>query len=201
MARKTTTERAPRKTNGKAEKANGTPRTGYDAFKEFRGQRYTGMKVGRGHHWNYDAGQWIEKKVTPDLWEFCYAVTKRRKGRAPEGSGVPVGTAYHWYILADQTVTKQDANSYTTDMVGVKYKLAHKRADKETWSASDQAQRRRLIQLLEDMIAQLKKGPAQEAALDESAKRQKSAKPVKSTKPARARKSSPRAKERPRAAA
>ena len=27
-------------------------------------------------------------------------VTKRRAGHAPEGSGVPVGTEYHWYIVA-----------------------------------------------------------------------------------------------------
>ncbi len=50
------------------------------------------MRVGRGHTWNYDAGQWKETKVTPDEWTFTYAVTKRRKGKAPEGSGVPVGT-------------------------------------------------------------------------------------------------------------
>ena len=46
------------------------PRTSYDAFKEHEGKRYTGMQIGRGHKWNYDAGQWIEKKVTPDKWEF-----------------------------------------------------------------------------------------------------------------------------------
>src|SRR5206468_9854601 len=46
------------------------PRTSYDAFKEHEGKRYTGMQIGCGHKWNYDAGQWIEKKVTPDKWEF-----------------------------------------------------------------------------------------------------------------------------------
>src|SRR5437762_706290 len=30
----------------------------YDAFKEFEGRRYTGMRVGRGHKWNYDPGVW-----------------------------------------------------------------------------------------------------------------------------------------------
>ena len=127
----------------------------YDAFKEYGGKRYTGMKVGRGHKWRYDAGEWIEKKVTPDKWEFRYAVDKRRTGKAPEGSGAPVGTAYRWYILADQVVKKLDANSYSTEMVGVKYKLAHKRAEKESWSASERAQRKRLIQLLREMIAEL----------------------------------------------
>ena len=120
----------------------------YDAFKEFEGRRYTGMRVGRGHKWNYDPGVWTEKKVTPDEWEIHYAVTKRRVGKAPEGSGVPVGTGYHWYILAHQNVTKLNANEYSTSMTGMKFKLAHRRADKGTWSASVQAQRRNLIKIL-----------------------------------------------------
>lgn len=155
------------RTNGKpsspspaALKTNGAPpstslRVAYDAFKEFEGKRYTGVKVGRGHRWLYQTGEWVEKKITPDRWEFRYTVPKRRKGRAPEGSGVPAGTAYHWYILAHQTVEKLDANNYDTDMVGMKYKLSHRRADKPGWSASEKAQRRRLIQILKETIAQL----------------------------------------------
>jgi hypothetical protein len=157
------------KSNGKARPAS--PPTAYDRFKEFEGKRYTGMKVGRGHKWQYDPGEWTEKKITPDEWEFSYAVTKRRRGRAPEGSGVPVGTAYHWYILAHQCVTKLDANSYTTEMVGVKYKLAHRRADKQSWSASDAAQRKRLITLLRQAIAQLEAEAAETAPARKSAKR------------------------------
>ena len=142
----------------------GMPNHAYDRFKEHEGKRYTGMKVGRGHKWRYDAGAWTEKKVTPDKWEFQYSVVKRRKGRAPEGSGAPVGTAYSWYILAHQIVTKLDANSYTTEMAGLKYKLAHKRADKTSWSASDRAQRKRLVQILRDVIAQIERQAEQPAA-------------------------------------
>ena len=144
----------------------------YDAFKEFEGRRYTGMRVGRGHKWNYDPGVWTEKKVTPDQWEIHYAVTKRRVGRAPEGSGVPVGTGYHWYILAHQNVTKLNANEYTTSMTGMKFKLAHKRADKGTWSASVQAQRRHLIKILKQVSDDLER---EEAANAERAKRAKAA--------------------------
>ena len=86
----------------------------------------------------YDKGEWKEKKVTPDKWEFSSSVTKRRAGHAPEGSGVPVGTEYHWYILADQIVRKLDANNYSTSMTGLKYKLAHKRQGKEDWSIKGQ---------------------------------------------------------------
>src|SRR5215212_1890555 len=131
----------------------------YNEFKDFEGQQYTGMKIGRSHKWYYDQGEWKETKITPDLWEISYAVTKRRAGKAPEGSGVPVGTEYHWYILAHQNVRKLNANDYTTSMTGLKYKLAHKRADKDKWSASAKAQRKRLVRLMQALITQLEKEP------------------------------------------
>ena len=128
----------------------------YNQFKEFEGKKYTGMKVGRTHKWYYDKGEWKEKKLTPDKWQFTYNVTKRRAGNAPEGSGVPVGTEYHWYILANQIVKKIDANSYTTSMMGLKYKLAHKRAENNSWSSSEDAQRKKLIEILQSLIEELK---------------------------------------------
>src|ERR1051325_4414634 len=150
----------------------------YDAFKEFEGRRYTGMRIGRGHKWNYDPGVWTEKKVTPDQWHIDYAVTKRRVGRAPEGSGVPVGTGYHWYILAHQNVTKLNANVYTTSMTGMKFKLAHRRADKGTWSASVQAQRRHLIKILKQVSDELER----EAAANEANARAARTKPARRTR-------------------
>ena len=131
----------------------------YNEFKTFEGQQYTGMMVGRSHKWKYDAGDWKETKITPDLWEISYAVTKRRAGHAPEGSGVPVGTEYHWYILAHQHVRKLNANDYTTSLTGLKFKLAHKRADNEKWNVSDKAQRNRLIKFLKGIIEQLENAP------------------------------------------
>lgn len=136
-----------------------SPIDSYNEFKEYEGQHYTGMRVGRSHKWNYDAGIWRETKITPDLWELSYAVTKRRAGHAPEGSGVPVGTGYHWYILAHQNVFKQNANDYTTAMAGLKFKLAHKRADKNKWSVSAPTQRKNLVKFLRSMIAQLEQTP------------------------------------------
>lgn len=41
-------------------------------------------------------------------------------------------------------------------MTGIKYKLAHKRADQENWNVSEHAQKKRLIQLLERLTVQLK---------------------------------------------
>jgi hypothetical protein len=112
--------------------------------------------VGRTHKWYYDKGEWKEKKLTPDKWQFSYSVSKRRAGNAPEGSGVPVGTEYHWYILANQNVKKLDANNYTTSMIGLKYKLAHKRAERDNWSSSDKAQRKRLIEILQELIKNIR---------------------------------------------
>jgi hypothetical protein len=129
---------------------------GYNEYKEFEGRKYTGMKIGGIHQWYYDKGEWKEKKIAPDKWEFTYSVKKTRAWQAPEGSGVPVGTEYHWYILADQNVRKLDANSYATSMTGLKYKLAHKRIGREKWSSTDNAQRKRLIQILQELIDQLK---------------------------------------------
>jgi hypothetical protein len=135
-------------------------RKSYDAFKEFEGAFYTGAKVGRHHKWYYDKGEWKEKKLTPDKWEFTFTVTKRRAGKAPKGSGVPVGTAYHWYILADQTATKLDANSYSTSMTGFKFKIAHKRSDHPKWNITENGQRKRLIKILKEMLAGLEKQQA-----------------------------------------
>jgi hypothetical protein len=128
-----------------ASEVKSDPAVSYNDFKEYEGQRYTGMKIGRSHKWYYEWGEWKETKVTPDLWQISYAVTKRRAGRAPEGSGVPVGTAYHWYVLAHQTVAKQSANDYTTSLSGLKFKIAHKRAGSGKWSATPRMQRKRMI--------------------------------------------------------
>ena len=49
------------------------------------------MRVEGAHHWYYERGEWKEKKIAPDRWEFTYATNKRRAWNAPEGSGVPVG--------------------------------------------------------------------------------------------------------------
>src|SRR5438270_3170463 len=134
----------------------------YDEFKEHEGKKYTGMKIGRSHKWYYDKGEWKEKKITPDLWQVSYAVTKRRAGRAPEGSGVPVGTEYHWYILAHQNTTKRTANDYTTSLTGLKFKIAHKRAGNEKWSATPRTQRKRMIMFLRSVLADLEKQSARE---------------------------------------
>jgi hypothetical protein len=135
------------------------------------------MKIGRSHKWYYDKGVWKDKKITPEKWEISFAVNKRRAGKAPEGSGVPVGTQYHWFILAHQNVTKLNANIYSTSMTGLKYKLAHKRADKDKWSVTEQTQRKHLVKFLEEVIKQLEQSPDKEI--------------TSQTPPAKARKESP----------
>lgn len=132
---------------------------GYNRFKTYNGTQYTGMKVGRSHKWYYDKGEWRETKVTPDRWEITYSVTKRRAGKAPEGSGVPVGTGYHWFILAHQFVHKLNANDYSTSMTGIKLKLAHMWAGSGKWNRSEAGKRRFLIEVLEGFIEELRHEP------------------------------------------
>jgi hypothetical protein len=150
--------RSSLKKNAKNQTAS-EPEVAYNEFKEYEGRKYTGMKIGRSHKWYYDQGEWKEKKITPDLWQISYAVTKRRAGRAPEGSGVPVGTEYHWYVLAHQNVTKLNANDYSTSLSGLKFKIAHRRADTGKWSATPKTQRKRMIQFLKQVIDDLAKAP------------------------------------------
>jgi hypothetical protein len=137
----------------------------YDAVKEFEGRKYTGMRVGGSHSWYYRQGQWKETKVAPDKWQFTYAVNKRRKWNAPEGSGAPVGTEYHWFVLARQNVRKLSANEYKTSMMGTKYKLAHRRAAGGEWSASDRTQLRRLISIFEENIILLQRELGEESEM------------------------------------
>lgn len=127
----------------------------YNKFKEFGSKQYTGMSIGRSHKWNYDAGVWRDHKITPDLWSISYAVTKRRAGHAPRGSGASVGTDYHWFMLVHQNVEKLNADDYSTAMTGLKFKLAHKRADTDKWSVSAKTQRKHLVNFLKQMIVQL----------------------------------------------
>jgi hypothetical protein len=155
-------EMATRSKNGTAKRssvkrsANAKDTTvSYNEFKEYEGRKYTGMRIGRSHTWRYDAGAWKETKVTPDLWQFRYDVTKRRAGHAPEGSGVPVGTEYHWYIVGHQNVCKLNANDYTTSLTGLKFKVAHKRADSGAWSATPATRRKRMINFLRQVIDDL----------------------------------------------
>jgi hypothetical protein len=83
-------------------------------------------------------------------------VDKRRAGNAPEGFGVPVGTEYHWYIVAHQIVKKVDANKCTTTMTGIKYKLAHKRTEQENWNITEHTQKKLPTRILEGLVIQLK---------------------------------------------
>jgi hypothetical protein len=159
VRKKRATSSADTTSPGKKSEAKKDLSKTYNEYKDFEGQQYTGMKIGRSHKWHYDKGEWKETKITPDLWEISYAVTKRRAGKAPEGSGVPVGTEYHWYILAHQNVRKLNANDYTTSLTGLKYKLAHKRADKEKWNTTTKTQKKRLVKLLQEFITQLQKDP------------------------------------------
>lgn len=131
----------------------------YNDLKRFQGQAYSGMSVGGEHRWIYPRGTWHEKKVAPDRWDFNFTSFKEREEGAPEGSGAPPGTQYHWYLLAHQRVKKIDQDTYATFMEGQKYKVAHRRPYWRHWSTEypgQASERERLIAILEDALARLR---------------------------------------------
>jgi len=130
----------------------------FDDMKSFNGQKYTGMPVGLSHHWNYPNGEWEETKVSPNLWKIRFTSMKSRKTPAPEGSGVPLKTSYHWYIMADQQVVKTTKDDYQTEMKGLKFKIGHKRPYWKNWSYGYEGQptyRQKLIGILQSALQQL----------------------------------------------
>lgn len=92
----------PTDASGGLRRAICTGGKGYNEIKSFNGQMYSGMAVGGSHTWNYDPGVWHETKEEPDVWKVDYKTHKRRARAAPKGSGAPVGTEYHWLIVAHQ---------------------------------------------------------------------------------------------------
>jgi hypothetical protein len=54
---------------------------------------------------------------------------------------------------------KLNANDYSTTLMGLKFKIAHKRAAKGKWSSSATAQRKMLLKYFQQMIDELKKEP------------------------------------------
>ncbi|MHA1784171.1 MAG: hypothetical protein ACTSVY_16370 [Candidatus Helarchaeota archaeon] len=130
----------------------------YNSIKEFQGQKYTGMKVGSKHSWNYKDGTWNEFKVTPNKWKFKFICNKYRKHQAPKGTGAQPRTEYHWYIVADQKVVKLDENTYQTTMTGVKFKIGHKRPNWKFWSYdyNEESPEDKIINILEQIIKDLK---------------------------------------------
>ncbi|MDP2755442.1 MAG: hypothetical protein Q8P40_13775 [Nitrospirota bacterium] len=130
----------------------------FNEIKEFNGQKYTGVSVGSGHAWQYPDGTWEETKVAPDKWSFRFSSIKRRREAAPEGSGVPLQTEYHWYILADQIVKKINANEYQTVMEGTKLKIGHKRPYWKGFSYTyngQQSYKQKLLTALRETVQRL----------------------------------------------
>ncbi|MHA1147837.1 MAG: hypothetical protein ACTSR8_06290 [Promethearchaeota archaeon] len=131
----------------------------YNDLKKYDNKIYTGMKIGGTHKWHYDHGKWIEIKQTPDRWIINFESIKTRFYNAPYNSGAKVGTKYHWYIIADQIATKLDANSYMTQMNGLKFKIGHKRPNWKYFSYRYPEQlsyKEQVIKILEKTLKQLK---------------------------------------------
>jgi hypothetical protein len=146
----------------------------YDDVKHFGQRAYSGMRVGARHDWDYTDGRWQETKTAPDAWSFTFRSQKRRRHRAPPGSGAPDGTMFHWFLLAHQRVRKVDADTYETFMEGTKWKVAHRRPAWQRWSsehAPNPRARARVAEILEETARGLRAqdeagAPRLENALD-----------------------------------
>ncbi len=130
----------------------------YDALKEHDGQKYTGMSVGGRHSWNYKDGTWNETKVSPNKWKFEFTCNKYRNHQAPQDTGAPNKTEFHWYIVADQKVVKLDENIYSTVMTGSKFLVSHKRPNWKYWRMQydKESYEDKIIEILEGIIEKLK---------------------------------------------
>ena len=131
----------------------------YNSLKSYYNKKYSGMRVGGSHYWNYNNGKWYETKEAPDRWSLKFNSLKTRVNPAPNNSGASINTKFHWYIIADQIATKIDSNSYMTSMNGVKFKIGHKRPYWRAFSYNYPEQvpyKERIIKILEETLAELK---------------------------------------------
>lgn len=144
-----------------ADQGRGTRRWArYGDPKQHAGRTYRGMRVGGTHRWTYPDGEWAERKVAPDRWDVTFTSLKRRKRRAPARSGAETGSGYHWLIVAHQWVEKLDANTYSTQMEGVKSLVAFRKPGWPAWNTqfrnAKRHARERTIAALEAEVARLK---------------------------------------------
>jgi len=141
----------------------------FDDIKNHFGQQYSGMTVGRTHNWMYHNADWVETKKTPELWQFKFNAIKSRTVPAPIGSGVPLQSAYHWLVVADQQAIKTSADDYQTIMQGLKFKIGHKRPYWKQFSYGYNGQipyKQKVINSLTQVIEQLESEV--QAELDQS---------------------------------
>src|ERR1051325_1156736 len=141
--------------------AEGFAMAAYGDPKQADGRAYRGMRVGGVHRWTYPDGKWTEQKVAPDRWRVTYTSLKRRRARAPAGSGAEVGSGYHWFLVAHQWADKLDANTYATHLEGAKYLVSFRKPGWKGWSTEmrgHKGARQRTIAILEDALARLKAG-------------------------------------------
>lgn len=108
----------------------------FDDTKQYGAEKYTGMSVGSGHHWEYTKCDVKEMKVTPSEWQFTMESIKRRIGGWKDGrywkatpnrqitsNEAPIGAHYRWMFLGVQDVVKIEADAYHTIFQPTKLKI------------------------------------------------------------------------------
>lgn len=128
----------------------------YNQIKEFEGKKYTGMKIGGSHEWNYNDNLWQEEKVEPDLWRIKFTATKRRTHSASINTGCEIGTQYNWLIVGQQRVIKINENEYQTVLEGNKWKIGYKKPSWRDFSYNYKDQKSEKQQIIDKLNEELR---------------------------------------------
>ncbi|HLP14527.1 MAG TPA: hypothetical protein VK177_21530 [Flavobacteriales bacterium] len=122
-------------------------------FTEIEGTPYTGVL--NEQTWNLSKATWNESRRNAKSWDILFETlaTKPFEG----ANELPVGSEFHSYILAHQTMVKTRKNTWKVKLDGKKFKLAHKE-EGAGWSANSTTRRNYLIKILKETLHELEMG-------------------------------------------
>lgn len=123
---------------------------------EFEGEPYNGLRATQT--WAMGKGKWEEQRTGAQSWEILFETIAVKPLKT--GTGMPIGSEHHSYVLAHQKLVKTRNNTYQVRIEGLKFKLAHKETG-EKWSANANVRRHNLIKILKQALHDLEMGHGQ----------------------------------------
>jgi len=117
---------------------------------EFEGEAYNGLRATQT--WAMGKGKWEEQPTGALSWDILFETIAVKPLKA--GTGMPIGSEHHSYLLAHQKLVKTRNNTYQVRLEGVKFKLAHKETG-EKWSANAGVRHNNLIKILKQALNDL----------------------------------------------
>lgn len=122
-------------------------------FQEVEGLPYTG--VPNQLEWTVQKGDWIEKPRNEKTWDVLaeFALTKSFESE----NELPVGSEYHTYIVAQQTLIKSRKNTWKIKLEGKKVKLGQKISG-SALKGNAESRRKDMIKFLKELLSELELG-------------------------------------------